>query len=65
MKAKDCRDCKWVSWMVGIGLGVRCNHPTNNADNSPGLPILISQIPEGCEYKQTQDPICHNSNDDY
>ena len=49
MKIIDCKDCKWVLWMVGIGLGVRCDHPKNNKEGD--VPIIISRIPKGCEYK--------------
>ena len=48
MKTIDCKDCKWVVWLVGLGLGVRCNHPKNKEGD---IPIIISRIPEGCEYK--------------
>ena len=50
MKNIDCKDCKWVVWLVGLGLGVRCNHPKNNKEGDD-LPIIISRIPKGCEYK--------------
>ena len=48
MHSVNCKDCKWVLWLVGLGLGVRCNHPKNKKGDKT---ILISEIPIGCEYK--------------
>ena len=49
MKIDFCRDCKFVAWMVGIGLGVRCVHPTRQ-EKREGLPSLISTI-DNCQLK--------------
>jgi len=58
MYSKDCKECKWVVWLVALGLGVRCKHPKNNKETElptkneeTELPILISKVPLNCEYK--------------
>ena len=48
MLSKDCKDCKYLIWLVGIGQGIRCKKPENQIKNSK-LPINISYIKE-CKY---------------
>lgn len=56
MLSKDCKDCSYMQWMVGIGQGIRCSHPENQKykpKEGPGsnqLPVILSFIPENCEY---------------
>jgi len=60
MLSKDCKKCKWVIWMVGIGQGVRCNHPQNEHFNKhdpkykkDGIQKpIISCIPNGCTFEK-------------
>lgn len=50
MQSYECRDCKYVKWMVGIGLGVRCGHPKREPEE--GIAPVISQIKD-CQLKET------------
>jgi hypothetical protein len=27
LEDKVCYNCKYMAWLVGIGLGLKCNHP--------------------------------------
>jgi hypothetical protein len=40
-KKPVCWNCRYLAWMVGIGLGARCSHRQHNLDLSAGLPVLI------------------------
>lgn len=57
MQSSICKDCKHCAWMVGIGMGVRCKHTNNQKfkkeeDSHKNLPVIISHVPDGCEYYQ-------------
>lgn len=49
MLIKECEGCKYLSRMIGIGLGVRCNHPVRRPKE--GLIPIISTI-ENCQLKE-------------
>ncbi len=53
MLSKDCGQCSYCIWMVGIGQGIRCNHPENELDKE-GIhrKPIISYIKD-CKYKNT------------
>ena len=55
MLTKTCGSCEYCFWVVGIGFGVRCKHQDNqkylkSGDRNIELPVIISNIPDGCEY---------------
>jgi hypothetical protein len=57
MLSKECKDCKYCSWMVGIGQGVRCRKEENQKYKKGSYPgnVSISEVPEGCKYKEERD----------
>lgn len=50
MTSEFCKDCKFVVWMVGIGQGIRCQHPKLYKPGEEPLPV-ISSI-EDCRMKE-------------
>ena len=64
MLSKECKTCKHVFWVVGIGQGVRCRHPENqkykSEDDNQNIPVIISRIPSGCTFKVLKE--CKNEN---
>ena len=57
MLSSECRKCKYVFWVVGIGQGVRCTHPDNQKykpkEDKRNIPVIISYIPSNCLHKDT------------
>ena len=51
MLSSYCTNCKFVMWAVGIGQGIRCNHPDVREDGK--LPPIISEIRD-CEKKENK-----------
>lgn len=56
MLSAQCKECKYVVWMVALGQGIRCKHPENqkykNESDSQKMPVVISRVPEECSYKE-------------
>ena len=52
MKTSECKHCKYVVWLIGLGQGVRCNKDENQKFLPEGKlrPVVISQIPS-CEFR--------------
>ena len=55
MLTDNCKSCVYCRWLVGVGLGVRCNHEENQKyknvdDKHKELPVIISNIPENCTF---------------
>ena len=54
MLSNDCKSCKYVVWLIALGQGVRCKHLQNQKYKKEGAtsetPVVISNIPNGCEY---------------
>lgn len=55
MLIADCKDCSYLHWAIGIGLGVRCTHPEHRMDAQPSMP-LISAITH-CRLHKAQAPL--------
>jgi len=60
MNSDVCRKCKYVVWVVGLGLGVRCNYQENQkykkkSDNE--LSVIISNVPIGCNFLEISNEI--------
>jgi len=58
MLSSDCKECKYVIWQVALGIGIRCQHKTNQKykksdDRLQQLPVLISNIPS-CSLKKVK-----------
>jgi len=51
MMIADCRNCKYVVWLIGIGQGVRCRKEENQQylPEKQRSPLIISHIPK-CDY---------------
>ena len=57
MLTKDCKNCSYLIWMIGVGQGVRCGHPGNQKykpNDSNNLPVIISYIPSDCNYNTSE-----------
>jgi hypothetical protein len=56
MLSKDCKNCKYVAWLVGLGQGVRCLKEENQKYLPEGelFPVVISYVPENCKYFETK-----------
>ncbi len=58
MLTDDCRRCKHMVWMVGIGFGVRCRHPDNQhyklAKDDQNMDVLISRVPDNCLLREAK-----------
>ena len=66
MKIKDCCQCRYNHWGLGIGVGVACVHPDNQKynpkqrkdgeeENYHNSTTQISRIPTGCELRKEGD----------
>lgn len=56
MLLNDCDGCVYCQRMIAVGLGVRCTREENQKykkddDKLKNLPVIISNIPDKCEYK--------------
>ena len=52
MLLKECEGCAYRIWMVGIGQGIRCNHPEHREITYVGAqPPTISKIKDCQLYK--------------
>lgn len=53
MLSVQCKGCKYCSWNVGIGQGVRCTNELNQhyKIHHTQAPILINEIPECSMYE--------------
>ena len=49
MLIKECEGCRYLIKLIGLGLGVRCNHP-DRRENDKLIPI-ISTI-DNCKIKE-------------
>jgi predicted HAD superfamily Cof-like phosphohydrolase len=52
---QSCMDCESMMWMVGIGQGVQCRHPANQADD--GTRMQIPNRDHYCEHFQQRSTI--------
>ena len=63
MKIKDCCQCRYNHWGLGIGVGVACVHPDNQKYNPKrrkegeeknywNSTTQVSRIPDGCELRK-------------
>jgi hypothetical protein len=57
MLIKECDGCRYLIRMIGVGLGVRCNHPTRRPQE--GLIPVISTI-DNCQIKETHHQVEKN-----
>jgi hypothetical protein len=66
MKIKDCYQCAYNHWGIGIGVGVACVHPDNQKYNPKrrkegeeknyhNSTTQVSRIPDGCELRKERD----------
>jgi hypothetical protein len=59
---KNCLNCKWSNWCVGIGLGFFCTRPENEGvkfnENCVLYPKKYPQIPSRsfvCDFHELED----------
>jgi hypothetical protein len=55
-----CYNCKYMSWMVALGLGVRCGyeyHTNTNPSVKPKLPMVphLRHTCDNFEFKKKED----------
>jgi hypothetical protein len=53
MLFEECKDCSYLLWGVGIGMGVRCKHTQNRTEKKPPMP-LISEVKDCKLYKKIE-----------
>lgn len=63
MLINDCKNCRYVCWMIGIGQGVRCNNRLHNGANHNSMPLLISKILE-CSFYEKSANVSHSDHKD-
>lgn len=57
-KEKICANCKYIAWLIGVGLGLRCSHASKRVEGE--MPPLIPSRDYSCdlfEYAVKQVPV--------
>ena len=54
MLKKDCKNCKYMISLIGIGLSIRCVKKENQNYKKKELsnPVLITFVPKNCSFKE-------------